>query len=300
MYEPERIYVQNAGGIDPGVAALMQNASKGNMDPAALMAMMNNNGMNGNGGWWWIWIILIWCCWGGNGFGGFGGNNGASQLASQLNTDNNTDLLMQALQGNKDAIQNLSNTLNCDINTINTALSTINSSVSQIACDTKLSAQQVINAITAGDANLASQMATCCCNIRTSIGEVNNSITKMGYENQLSNCQQTNTLTNAIQAGFNSILSDNCNRFNLLNQQINAQTQVINDGFCSLEKREMQREINALRDEKFGYQLAASQQNQTSNIINTLRPTPVPAFLTVNPFCNCSSTTTSTTTSSAS
>lgn len=35
MYEPEKILVQNAG-IDPGVAALLQNANKGNMDPAAL------------------------------------------------------------------------------------------------------------------------------------------------------------------------------------------------------------------------------------------------------------------------
>lgn len=36
MYEPEKILVQNAG-IDPGVAALLQNANKGNMDPAALI-----------------------------------------------------------------------------------------------------------------------------------------------------------------------------------------------------------------------------------------------------------------------
>ena len=85
MYEPEKILVQNAG-IDPGVAALLQNANKGNMDPAALMAMMNNGGFGGNGGWWWIWIILIWFCWGGNGFGG----RNAGALASELNTDANT------------------------------------------------------------------------------------------------------------------------------------------------------------------------------------------------------------------
>lgn len=30
MYEPEKILVQNAG-IDPGVAALLQNANKGNV-----------------------------------------------------------------------------------------------------------------------------------------------------------------------------------------------------------------------------------------------------------------------------
>lgn len=48
MLENERIIVDR-GGIDPGIAALMQNANKG-FDPAALMAMMNNgNGMFGGG-----------------------------------------------------------------------------------------------------------------------------------------------------------------------------------------------------------------------------------------------------------
>lgn len=68
----------------------------------------------------------------------------ASQLASQLNTDANTNLLMQAINGNKEAISTLSNTLNCDINSVQSALNTINTSVSQIACDTKLSGAQVI------------------------------------------------------------------------------------------------------------------------------------------------------------
>ena len=100
----DRIIVQDRGGIDAGLAALMQNANKGNMDPAALMAMMNNNGMGGNGGWW-IWIILLFFVWGGFGGNGFGNNRcgEAAQVASQLNTDANTNLLMQAINGNKDA-----------------------------------------------------------------------------------------------------------------------------------------------------------------------------------------------------
>ena len=59
----DKIIVQDRG-FDAGLAALMQNANKGNMDPAALMAMMNNNGMGGNGCWW-IWIILLFFVWGG-------------------------------------------------------------------------------------------------------------------------------------------------------------------------------------------------------------------------------------------
>jgi hypothetical protein len=185
MYEPEKIYVQNQG-IDPGVLALMQN--KGNMDPAALMAMMNNGGFGGNGGWYWIWIILIWFCWGGFGGNGFGGANGASQLANQLNNDADTNLLMNAINGNKESIAQLSTTLNCDINSVTSALNTINMGISKLSGDTQLSGAQVINAITSGDANLASQMASCCCNVRESISGVTNAITKMGYENQLSNC----------------------------------------------------------------------------------------------------------------
>lgn len=168
----DRIIVQDRG-IDAGLAALMQNANKG-MDPAALMAMMNNNGgFGGNGGWWWIWIILIWFCWGGNGFGG----RNAGALASELNTDANTNLLMQAINGNKDAISNLSTTLNCDINAVQSALNQINAGVSQISCDTKLSSCEVINAITSGNANLASQLANCCCTTQRSIDAVNNNIT---------------------------------------------------------------------------------------------------------------------------
>ena len=263
----DKIIVQDRG-FDAGLAALMQNANKGNMDPAALMAMMNNNGMGGNGCWG-IWIILlffVWGGWGGNGFGNRGGE--ASQLASQLNTDANTNLLMQAINGNKEAISTLSNTLNCDINSVQSALNTINTSVSQIACDTKLSGAQVINAIQSGNANLASQLASCCCDVR-------NAITTQGYESQLAIVNQTNTLTSNANT-----------QFNILGAKIDAQTQIINDRFCQLEMREMQNKIDSLRQENTQLALAASQQAQTANIVSQLKaPCPTPAYVVPNPNC---------------
>lgn len=261
----DRIIVQDRG-IDAGLAALMQNANKGNMDPAALMAMMNNNGMNGNGGWW-IWIILLFFCWGGFGGNGFGNRSGeAAQVASQLNTDANTNLLMQAINGNKDAISNLSNTLNCDINAVQSALNQINAGVSQISCDTKLSSCQVINAIQSGNAGLASQLASCCCDVRTAIQQ-------QGYENQLAIVNQTNTLTSNANT-----------QFNIIGAKIDAQTQIINDKFCQLEMREMQNKIDTLRGEKAALEAAALTQAQTANLISQLRPCPVPAYLTCNPY----------------
>lgn len=263
----DKIIVQDRG-FDAGLAALMQNANKGNMDPAALMAMMNNNGMGGNGCWW-IWIILLFFVWGGWGGNGFGNRDGeASQLASQLNTDANTNLLMQAINGNKEAISTLSNTLNCDINSVQSALNTINTSVSQIACDTKLSGAQVINAIQSGNANLASQLASCCCDVR-------NAITTQGYESQLAIVNQTNTLTSNANT-----------QFNILGAKIDAQTQIINDRFCQLEMREMQNKIDSLRQENTQLALAASQQAQTANIVSQLKaPCPTPAYVVPNPNC---------------
>ncbi len=282
----DRIIVQDRG-IDAGIAALMQNANK-SFDPMSLLALMNNNGgMGGNGGWWWIWIILIFFCWGGFGGNGFGNRgNEAGRLASQLNNDANTSLLMQAINGNKDAINSLANTLNCDINSVQTALNTINTGVSTLACDVKLSGSQVMNAITSGDASLASQLASCCCDIRSSIADVNNNITKMGYENQLANCNQTNTLVNTINSGFNSLISDNATKFNILGAKIDAQTTIINDKFCQLEMREMQNKIDALRQENNQLALSASQQAQTANIVSQLKsPCPVPAYFVPNPNC---------------
>ena len=47
---------------------------------------------------------------------------------------------------------------------------------------------------------------------------------------------------------------------------------------------QMARENRDLRDQVQAYQLSASQQTQTQNIVNQIRPCPVPAYLTCNPF----------------
>lgn len=120
-----------------------------------------------------------------------------------------------------------------------------------------------------------------------SIDSVNLNLTQMNADNRLSICQQTNTLQNAITSGFNTLSSENATRFNILGAKIDAQTQIINDKFCQLEMREMQNKIDTLRDEKNALQSSALLQQQTSNIVSQIRPCPVPAYLTCNPYgCN--------------
>ena len=66
---------------------------------------------------------------------GFGRGNQAetnsdfARLAAMGNQNNNTDLLMQAINGNKDAINTLSTNLNCDVKSIDNALCSIQNAI---------------------------------------------------------------------------------------------------------------------------------------------------------------------------
>lgn len=136
-----------------------------------LMAMMNNgNGMfGGNGGWWWIFIIVLFWMWGGWGGNGFGRGNQAetnsdfARLAAMGNQNNNTDLLMQAINGNKDAINTLSTNLNCDVKSIDNALCSIQNAIGKVGGEVGFSAERVINAVNAGDCNVIKAISDCCC-----------------------------------------------------------------------------------------------------------------------------------------
>lgn len=265
--------LMNNKGVDPNLMALIQNASR-NQDAWG-------------GGMWWIWVIIMFWLWGGNG-NMFGRNYGIDGIPNQLNNDFGRDILLQAINGNGTAISQLASTLNCDVNTLQTAIGQVQTSIQSVASQVGMSGQQVINAIQQGNCQLGNQLAQCCCNIQ-------DSITKTNYESQISNLNQTNTLQSAIntinssvERGFSTTAYETASQTCELKNAIAAQTQVINDKFCQLEMREMARENRELRDQVQAYQLSASQQAQTANIVNQIRPCPVPAYLTCNPYgCGC-------------
>lgn len=214
--------------------------STNGMDPAALMAMMNNGGF-GNGSWIWVIFLFFLYGWGGNGM--FGRGNG-------IDSGLGTDLVMQAVNGNRSAISDLASRLNCDINSINTAINAVQSSVQNVGSQVGMSGLQVINAIQSGNQTLASQLAQCCCENKLLV-------TQSNYENQISTLNQTNQLGSKIDANTNTIAA-----------QIAAQTTFLSDKFCDLEKREMQARIDSLLEEKNTLQTNIAFANQTGQIQN--------------------------------
>lgn len=97
--------------------------------------MSRNNGMFGGEGGWFMWIIFLFilCGWGGNGFGANRGVlAGDAYLGNLINNDTGRELLMSAIQGNGNAINQLATTLNCDVNSIKAAINGVMSQIQSV------------------------------------------------------------------------------------------------------------------------------------------------------------------------
>ena len=213
----------------------------GNSDNSALMAAMANNGGFGGGGGWWAWIILM-ALWGGNGFGRNGQDT--QEILSTLNGDQGRQMLMSAIEGNGTAISQLASTLHCDVNAIQTALNAVQASICQVGNTVGMTGMQIVNAVQAGDASLASQISQCCCENRLLT-------TTQGYENRIALAEQTS----------------------FLGAKIDNQTNIISDKFCDLEKRELQNKIDALREERSTLLGRISNSEQTNQILSYINST---------------------------
>lgn len=256
------------------IMALLPNLMGGrSLDPNLLLALNNgsrNQDMWGGAGFWWIWILLLFG-WGRNGWGGFGGNNGGgcdncAALPWALNGDTGRELLMQAIQGNGNAISQLASTLNCDIKSLTNNLFNIQSIIQGVGNQVGLTSQQVINSIQSIGCQIGSQLAQCCCDVKQGIE-------RQGYENRIATIQQTD-----------DIKSDASTKFGILSAKIDAQTQLLSEKFCELEKRELQNRINTLQQEKTSLETSALLQQQTQNLVNQLRPCPTPAYPSCSPY----------------
>lgn len=279
----------------PGMFTSLLGGNK--MDPnlvAALMNGRNNQDQFGGANGWWLWIIVLFWLWGGRGFGnGFGGNGNdccANGLPAQLNNDYGRELLMQAIQGNRSAIEQIANALNCTTTQLQSAICNVQGAIDKVAGQVGMTSQAVINAVQQQGCEIGNQISSCCCNLSSLINQstcqTQQMINNQGYENRLETLNQTNTLQNTINQGLTNNREQATSRFNILSAKIDAQSQQIQNAFCDLEKREMQHTIDSLREQKQTLELFAAQQAQTQNIVNQIRPCPVPSYLVCNPFAS--------------
>lgn len=272
------------GGLSTAEAVLLSDRNR------------SGDGAFGEGGSWFIILFLIFAIfgWGGNrGFGGFGGGNGGgtstyegytlvsdfSQLSRQL--ADSTSMTERKLDGVNNGLcsgfyqeAQLINGVNSNIagstasiqNTLTQGFSGLNTGMVQQGYETRI-----------GINGIGTQLAQCCCDLRSELAQ-----------NKYDNAQNINMLNNSINSGFVAVQQSNClNTRDIIDNQ-NANYRALHDEIVANRIEDKNNQIAALQVQLNNAQLKASQEGQTREIINTIRPCPIPAYQSCNPWgCNC-------------
>ena len=238
----------NSGGNDSTAAALLassvlnSNNGWGNFgnNPMAMAFMFPfimpfvlpfMNMMYGNG-------------WGGN-FGG-GMNGGAGFISNQLNNDAGRELIMQAVQGNANAIDRIAAVLNTTHDQVQQGLAALNGTVLTLDGDLKMTGMQIINSMQSGNSALQNQI---CQGINSLASQLSQSC----CENRLSICQLGNTMGQGFSGVQNQILQNAKDEAMAKYQQTTAITDAMNRNYIALDNKidalesaRKDREINTL------------------------------------------------------
>lgn len=159
-------------GLLASILPALQN--KG-VDTGYLLGMLNNGnngGLFGGRGFEDIIALIIVAAIFGNGNFGFG-NNGNNA---------NTELLSSMVQRNGVDLSQLAQTINCSNDRVRDAIGAVSTQICNFAGQNGLSFQQVINSILTSQNAIASQICSCCCDVKQLISE-SNYLTERGFCN---------------------------------------------------------------------------------------------------------------------
>lgn len=251
MSDKTYVFDSGAGNLSAMLPSLLQ--SKG-IDPAYLMGIMNNGGgFGGFGGRGLddiITLIVVAAIFGNGNFGfGNNGNNANSQLLTSLLERNGVD------------IASLASAVNCSSDRISDAIGQVSTQICNLGTQMGQSTNQIITSLMQGNNALASQLASCCCDIRQAISE-SNYLTERGFCN-------TNQI---LSQGFSSVAYAQKDQTCALEKAIEGSTSRILEGQRAAEMREMQDKIDALREKNAQQAVILNNAQQTSQFAAMLAP----------------------------
>lgn len=241
------------------LASVLPALTNKGIDSSYLMGLLgggNNGGLFGNNrGFEDIIALIIIAAIFGNGNFGFGGwgNNGANNAIAGTAE---REMLLSAIQRNGLDLNQLAGALNCSVGRVQDAVTAVSTQICNLAGQQGLSFQQVINSIQAGNSQLSSQLASCCCDIRTAIAD-SNYLTERGF------CNTNQTLAKGFSDLGYATRDQTCS----IEKAIADSTQQILAGQAAIEKRELQREIATLQEEKQTYKLGGMIAAATNPIL---------------------------------
>jgi hypothetical protein len=246
------------------LASVLPALTNKGIDSSYLMGLLgggNNGGLFGNNrGFEDIIALIIIAAIFGNGNFGFGGwgNNGANNAIAGTAE---REMLLSAIQRNGLDLNQLAGALNCSVGRVQDAVTAVSTQICNLAGQQGLSFQQVINSIQAGNSQLSSQLASCCCDIRTAIAD-SNYLTERGF------CNTNQTLAK----GFSDIGYETQRQTCDIEKAIAASTAQIMEGQRAAELRELQDKMDALREKNAQQAVILNNAQQTSQFAAMLAP----------------------------
>ncbi|MCM1324361.1 MAG: hypothetical protein NC218_09375 [Acetobacter sp.] len=277
----------------------MFNTNGGGYSLSDIAAVTGSNGRSGGDGWgegggaWWIIILFlfVFCGWGNGGWGGNGNNGGAGSPTYQGTTTREEIAYAFDMNGLADSTRAIQQGLCDGFYAMNTGLLTQTNGINSAVCNLGYQTQQGFNdmgmamlnnnnsqtiAMMQNQNALQTQLAQCCCDNRAGQKDI---------EYQMA----TNTC---------SINTNNANNTRDIIDSQNAGTRAILEAIQQGKIDAMQDKIAALTAQNTQLSFAASQAAQNNYLVEQLRPCPVPAYITCNPWggqvaygscssCNC-------------
>lgn len=245
------------------------SGNRNDFDPNLLLGMMfGGGGMGGFGNGGYIWPLFLLALLFGGGWGGFGGNGmfggigrgaaGFGFLSDQINNTAGRDLLMQAINGNRDALGQLATNLNCSVGEIRTALNSLGTQICNVGSQVGMSSQQIINALERGNCDIAGKIAQCCCDLKQAVSDVN-------YRTE----RAINNTNQILTKGFSDLGYAQRDQTCTLEKAIETSTGRILEGQRAAEMRELNRDI-AERDRKIAEQAVIINNAQQTAVVGQM------------------------------
>ena len=230
--------------------------------------------------------------------GGEWGNNGQynameastqrqiQTLADQMNDNHTSDLIMQAIQGNNNAIQEVSTRLGCDLNAISSAVQGVRSDIASVGSQLGFSAERIINAVNQGDCGVIQALKDCCC-------ETQKSILTQNYENRIAIGNATNTIKDSVnyvglqvEKGFSNsnyeTQAQTCALQNTIRDNGTANTNAIIAKLDAMQNQALLDKIDALRERNSEQAVVINNAQQSAAFNQMLNSYTAPIASAVN------------------
>ena len=271
------------------------NFNSGNND-LLTASLLGNGGFGGNGMWNNPFMYLVWMYmmrWmNGNDYNnGSGALEAATQrqiqtLSDQMNDNHTSDLIMAAIQGNNNAIQEASTRLGCDINAVASAIQSVRSDINTVGNQLGFSSERIINAVNQGNCSVIQALKDCCC-------ETQKSILTSNYENRIALDHATASLKDTVnfvglqvEKGFSNsnyeTQAQTCALQNTIRDSGTANTNAIIAKLDAMQNQALLDKIDALREKNSEQAVIINNAQQSAAFNQMLNSYTAPIANAVN------------------